>query len=167
MLASLIEERHDDIDPVCLAVDGGDHPLEVLEMVVGGHMVFKSVHLVGDGVVRDVHENKDVLASGGSLKNCLAFACGKTGEKMRKPVILFIVSLISGIIAVFVVVTCAEIVDPAVDLLTEFLRGRENDKGERRNRVACLLEFVVQHMICSHEISFFCVYFENKKYQNI
>jgi hypothetical protein len=76
-------------------------------------------------------------------KDSLAFTCGKAGEKMGKTVILFVISLISGVITVFVVISRSEIVDPAVDLRSEFLRGRKNDQGKRSDGVACLLEFVV------------------------
>jgi hypothetical protein len=40
-------------------------------------------------------------------------------------------------------VAYTEVVDPSVYFLTELFRGRKNDQGKRRNRVACLLEFVV------------------------
>jgi hypothetical protein len=143
VLASLVKEGHDNIDPVGLAVDGGDHSLEILEMIVGRHVIGKAVHLICDGVIGDIHEDVDILASGGILKHSLAFAGGEAGQNDRKPVVLFIVSLISGVIPVFIVVAYTEVVDPSVYFLTELFRGRKNDQGKRRNGVACLLEFVV------------------------
>ena len=112
-------------------------------MIVGRHVIGKAVHLICDGVIGDIHEDVDILASGGILKHSLSFAGGKAGQNDRKPVVLFIVSLISGVIPVFIVVAQTEVADPIVYLFTEFLRGRENDQSKRCNGVARLLEFVV------------------------
>ena len=62
-------------------------------------------------------------------------------DKKRLCIVIGVVVLV--IVAVLVVISRAEIMDPAVDLRSEFLSGRKNDQGKRRDGVACLLEFVV------------------------
>ena len=126
-----------------ILVDGGDHSLEILEVIIRRHVVRESVHLIGYGIIGNIHENEDVLASGGILKHSLSFAGRESGKYERKPVIFLIVSLVSGIISVRIMVAYTEVVDPSVYFLTELFRGRKNDQGKRRNGVACLLEFVV------------------------
>ena len=64
VLAALIQERHDDIDAPRLAVDGSDHSLEILEMIVRRHMVDKTVHLIGNGMVCDIYKYIDIFSSG-------------------------------------------------------------------------------------------------------
>ena len=106
-------------------------------------MVCEAVHLIGNGIIGDVYDNKDVLAPGGILKYSLSFAGREAGKSERKSVILLIVSLISGIAPMSIVVAKTEVVDPFVYFLTELFRGWKNDQGKRRNGVAGLLEFVV------------------------
>jgi hypothetical protein len=112
-------------------------------MIIRRHVVREAVHLIGNGIIGNIHENEDVLASGGILKHSLSFAGRKSGEYERKSVILLIVSLVSGVTPISIVVAYTEVVDPFVYFLTELFRGRKNDQGKRRNGVACLLEFVV------------------------
>jgi hypothetical protein len=112
-------------------------------MIVGRHVIRESVHLIGDGVVGNIHQNIDVLASCGSLQDRLTFTGRETGQQMRKSVVFLIISLVSGVIPVLIVVAQTEVADPPVYFLTEFFRGRKNDQGKRRNGVACLLEFVM------------------------
>ena len=112
-------------------------------MIIRGHVVCEAVHLIGNGIIGDVYDNKDVLASGGILEHRLPFAGREAGKGERKSVIFLIVSLISRVIPVRIVVAETEVVDPTVYFLTELFRGRKNDQGKRCNGVAGLLEFVV------------------------
>ena len=137
-----------------LAVDRGDHSLEILEMIIRRHVVGEAVHLIGYGVISDIHENEDILASCGILQHSFSFSGREAGKNEGKPVIFLIVSLIGRVIPVFIVVAYTEIVDPLVYFLTEFLRGRKNDQGKRGNGVARLLKFVMYYVFCGHEISF-------------
>jgi hypothetical protein len=112
-------------------------------MIVGRHVIGKAVHLICDRVIGDIHEDVDVLASGGILKHSFTFPGGEAGQRDRKPVIFLIISLVSGVVTVLVVVSQTEVADPSVDLLSELLGGGKNDKGKRSNGVARLLKFVV------------------------
>ena len=65
LLAALIEIRHDHSDPAGLSADGSDDPLEVLEVIVGRHMILESEHFICLAVVDDVGEKIEVHTSDG------------------------------------------------------------------------------------------------------
>ena len=63
VLSALIQEGHDHIQPVGLAVGGGDDPFKILIMIVRGHMVHMSVNGVGKAVVAHIHHEKQVFSA--------------------------------------------------------------------------------------------------------
>ena len=79
VLPPFVEHRHDDVDPAGLAVGGGNHPLQVSEMVIGAHRHRHPVHLVGDAVVKAVDQDKNVVAADGLLQCALCLAVAETG----------------------------------------------------------------------------------------
>ena len=154
VLASLIQERHDDVNAARLAVDGRNDSFEILEMIVRGHMIGKTIHLIGNGMVCDIYKNIDIFSSCGLLQHSLAFARREAGERHRKSVIIFVISLVCGIVSVFVVVAHTEITDPLVDFHCEIIAGGKRNERKRRYRIAGLLKFVVHYVFCRHVFSF-------------
>ena len=63
VLAALIEERHNDIDAAAFSAYSRDDPLQVLEMIVRGHVVDIPRQRVCYAVVADVHHQVQVLAA--------------------------------------------------------------------------------------------------------
>ena len=78
MLASLIEEGHDDSDPSCLALYRRDHSLEVLEMVIRRHMIDETVHPVSHSPVHHINEDEYIFATGRFPEHCPALSAGET-----------------------------------------------------------------------------------------
>ena len=60
VLAALIEVGHDHGDPARLAADGSDHSLEVLIVIIRGHMVHEPEHFVGLTVIDYIREEIEV-----------------------------------------------------------------------------------------------------------
>lgn len=86
VLPSAVEQGHHHGDAVGLAHGGLDQPLQVLVMVVGGHVVLLAKVLVGAAVVAHIHHKVQVIAPHGALQNALAIAGGEPGQlqPMRK-----------------------------------------------------------------------------------
>ena len=79
VLPSAVEQGHHHGDAVGLAHGGLDKPLQVLVMVVGGHVVLLAKVLVGAAVVAHIHHKVQVIAPHGALQNALAIAGGEPG----------------------------------------------------------------------------------------
>ena len=78
VLATLVEHRHNDRDPVCFALDRPDDPFEILIVVVGTHRHGLTVHIVGHAVVEHIADDEEILASARLLDHSLAFAAAET-----------------------------------------------------------------------------------------
>ena len=78
MLAALVEERHDDIDPVRGGSAGADDSLKILVMVIRGHVVYIACHLIGQGVVCHIHHHEHVCAADRFLNDTLGFAASES-----------------------------------------------------------------------------------------
>ncbi len=128
MLPALIEERHDDIDPVGLAIASGNDPFQILVMVVRGHMVGKSMYIVGDAVVAHIHQQKEILAADGFLDGGLALAASKAGRLHLCQIVVFAVAL-KGRVSLYLVVmdVFAEFHQIIVDSFSHFPCGGEGD----------------------------------------
>ena len=63
MLAALVEERKDHGDPVRFSAGRGNDALEILKMVVRGHMVFLAADLIGNAVIRHVAKDEEITAA--------------------------------------------------------------------------------------------------------
>lgn len=74
MLSALVEHRHDDRNPSCLALDRRDDALEVCEMLVGTHRDGHAVHFISHTVVKGITDDENVLAAHGLVEHCLALA---------------------------------------------------------------------------------------------
>ena len=74
MLTSLVQKGDNDINPVRLAVGGGNDPFQILIVVVGRFIVGITVYFIRDTVVADISQDKKILAPYGFGKKRLAFA---------------------------------------------------------------------------------------------
>ena len=63
MLTALVKERHDDVDSVSLSGGGGDNPLEILVMIVRGHMIYMTADSIGFAVIGNIYHDKQIRAS--------------------------------------------------------------------------------------------------------
>ena len=79
MLSAAVEDRHDDVDPVCFAGCSLDDALEILVVIVRGHGIFPAEHLVLAVVISHVYQNEQILAPDGGLDQTLAVSGSKTG----------------------------------------------------------------------------------------
>ena len=80
VLTALIEEGHDDGDAARLAADGGDDPLQILEVVIRRHMICLAVQGVGHAVVAHVHHDVEIHAADGLLQHALGFSIAESGD---------------------------------------------------------------------------------------
>ncbi len=134
VLPALIEEGHDDIDSVGLAVAGGDDALQVLVMIVRGHMVRVAVHIVCNAVVADIYQQKQVFAADGLTEEGLSLPASETGRLYGGQVVLFDIALEGGVCLDFVVMdSSAEFHEIVVDSLTHLPGGRQRDNLQRGN----------------------------------
>ncbi len=117
MLSAFVEEGHDDIDSVCLTVDGRDDSLEILIMIIGRHMIDISVHLIGNTMIADVRQNKDIFTSDRRSEHALCLSAAETGTFRLHEVIFLHISVKSGILLETVVQTLAEINQISVDFM--------------------------------------------------
>src|SRR5699024_3404419 len=74
VLAALVEERHDDIDTARLPSDRGDDTLQILKVVVRGHVVDLTVQGIGQAVVADIHHQIDILSTDGFAEYAFCFS---------------------------------------------------------------------------------------------
>ena len=67
-------------------------------MVVRGHVVCVTVHLVGNAVIAHIHEDKDVLTTDGCVENALGFPGAKAGALYFYKIIVFHIAMEGGIL---------------------------------------------------------------------
>ena len=66
--------RHDDIDTARLPSDRGDDTLQILKVVVRGHVVDLTVQGIGQAVVADIHHQIDILSTDGFAEYAFCFS---------------------------------------------------------------------------------------------
>ena len=62
VLPALVQKRHHHRDPSCLSAHGSNNPLQILEMIVGRHVVHPPAEGVCQAVIADIHHNKQIVA---------------------------------------------------------------------------------------------------------
>ena len=150
VLAAFVQERHHDADSVCLSVCRGDDALEVLEMVIGAHVVDVSELAVGDAVIAYINEDEKVNAPYGLIDDTLALAASETGKVHVDDVIVCGISigvLLCGVLGRDLLPELDQIL---VDGLSHFFASGQSDQLERSD---CR---------CIHQI--FCISHESLRY---
>ncbi len=79
MLAALVQKGHDHRDAPGLAAHGGDNPLQILIVVIGGHVVLLAAQAIGQGIVADIHQQVEVEAADGFQNHPLGLPGAETG----------------------------------------------------------------------------------------
>ena len=74
VLTAFIKERHDHIDPVGFSGGGGNNPLQILIMIVRGHMIGMTADLVCQAVVAYVYHNKHIRSPDRFADNAFGFS---------------------------------------------------------------------------------------------
>ena len=80
VLAALVQKGHDHRDAPGLAAHGGDDPLQILIVVIGGHVVLLAAQAIGQGIVADIHQQVEVEAADGFQDHPLGLPGAKTGH---------------------------------------------------------------------------------------
>ena len=80
VLAALVEIGHDHIDAAGFSAHGCDHPLQVLEMVVWGHDIFVTAHIISEAIIAYVYHDIEVVAADGFADGPLGLAGAETGD---------------------------------------------------------------------------------------
>lgn len=78
MLTALVQKRHDDVDSVGLAGGSRNNSLQILIVVVRGHVVFAAADRVGLAVIGNVNHDIKVGAPYGFPDIAFAFSGSKT-----------------------------------------------------------------------------------------
>ena len=80
VLSALIQEWHDDGDPVSLAFDSCYDTLQITEVVIRRHMVLIAAYRIGEAVICNIKHNIYVEPSDGLLYESLCLAGTKPGH---------------------------------------------------------------------------------------
>ena len=134
MLAALIEERHDDIDTARLPSDRGDDTLQILKVVVRGHVVDLTVQGIGQAVVADIHHQVQVLAAYRFGDNAFRFSGTKARNAGIDKKSILLISGKSNIIAMLVCAFAAPFDKIIINFLSEFLTSGESDEPKASYR---------------------------------
>ena len=78
MLSALIEEWHDDSDSSCLTAYSSDDSLKILVVVIRGHVVYISGHLVGERVVCHIDHAENIGSANRFIYDSLCFTASET-----------------------------------------------------------------------------------------
>ena len=79
MLAALIEVGHNYGDTAGFSTDSSDDALQILEMVVRGHVVGVIVQVVSQTVIAHIHHQIKVISADRSFDGALSFSGTKPG----------------------------------------------------------------------------------------
>ena len=79
VLPSSVQKRHDNRDPLCLSVSSRDDPLEIGIVVIRGHIICFSAHLVLNAAVQNIDQNVEIGSADGIIDDALPF----TGSEAR------------------------------------------------------------------------------------
>ena len=78
VLAALVEERHDDVDPARFSANGCDDALQILKMIVRRHVVRIFSNGVGQAVVADIYEQIEIRAADRIFDDTFCLSGSKT-----------------------------------------------------------------------------------------
>ena len=102
MLPALVQERHDDGNPLRLSADGGDNALQVRIVVVRRHGDGGSVHVIGNLTGGNVGNDVDVVAANALGQQSFALAGAESGAfRLQKESIQVVAGEGVEIIALF------------------------------------------------------------------
>ena len=79
MLPSLVEEGHNDVDPAGFAVCRGNDTLQILIMVIRGHVIFMAADRIGKAEIADIYHNKHIGAPDRFADDSLGFPGAEAG----------------------------------------------------------------------------------------
>ena len=78
VLTAFVKEGHNDIDPSGFPSYGGNDPLQILKVIVRGHMVGVAAQRISQGIVADIHHEVKIVAPDGFLQDTLCLAGTET-----------------------------------------------------------------------------------------
>jgi len=78
MLTALVKERHDNVDTVCGGCRSADDSLKILVVVIRGHVVYISGHLVGERVVCHIDHAENISSANRFIYDSLCFTASET-----------------------------------------------------------------------------------------
>ena len=78
MLSALVKHRHYDSNTSCLTAHCGNNTFQILIVVIRTHMIFNSVHFIGNTVIEHVAYDIHVMTSYSFIDNAFSFACTKS-----------------------------------------------------------------------------------------
>ncbi len=86
-------------------------------MIIGRHVIDIAVYFIGNTMIADVRQNKDIFASDRRGEHTLRLSAAETGTFCLHEVILIHISVKSGVFLETVVQTLAEINQISVDFM--------------------------------------------------
>ena len=98
VLASFIQEGHDDIDALCLSGGCRNHPFQILIVVIRGFVIGITVNGIGKTVIAYVHNNEQILSVNGLMNASLCLSTSKTGTYGVQQIAVLNISLESGVL---------------------------------------------------------------------
>ena len=135
VLPRAVELGGDDSDALCLAAYGLDAAEQIHEMVVRAHVVHHAEHFIGAVVVAHVRQDKNIHAPDAFLQHALGVPGGETGKIYGNH------EAVPGFRS-----HGRPVHQPAVDLVSQFLRPGQDDEAEFIKVVPCVKQLFRVHI---------------------
>ena len=121
VLTAAVQDGHDHAQTVRFAAGRLNDALEVLEVVVGRHVILAAVHVIRQAVISHIHNKVQVIAADGGFDQAFSVAGRKAGAfVLNEEGVLIEARLLGPADKVF------------VDLRGQFLRTRQGDETQIR-----------------------------------
>ena len=134
VLAAFIQIGHDNRQTAGLAADSRDDALQILEMIVGRHVVRVAVKLVGQAVIADIHHQVQIVSADGIVDGALGLSGSEPGRVRRDQIRVALISGEGDIGFVLQIAAVAPFYKVIVDLAAEVLAAFQWDQSERTDR---------------------------------
>ena len=92
MLTTLVKERHNNRNSTSFTTNGSDDTLQILIVVIGGHMVLMSAEGISKRVVGYIDQKIKVCTSDRFQNGSFGFAGSETGNLCSKDVGITLIS---------------------------------------------------------------------------
>ncbi len=96
VLTALVEKRHDHADTAGLSRGSSNETLQILVVVVRGHVIDVSVDAVGQRIVADIYHDKEIDAPHGFVHDSFCLSGTKTRTAAFDKIVVHLIIHIMG-----------------------------------------------------------------------
>ena len=131
VLAAFIQKRHDHRDTARFSAYGGNNPLQILKVIVRGHVVYMAAQRISEAVVADIHHDVEVVAADRLVDNALCLAAAKAGDLCVHNIRILLVSFKSNGGFIFVFPFPAPVRQIVVHFFAQLCAAVHRDQAQR------------------------------------